>query len=980
MYAKNRDIKQKGLAMIFGMAVSITTATASHADDTEIFTAYTSTSPNSNVVFVLDTSGSMSDQPQGGTDSRSKMQIVKDVFEELIFDPNNPSDHTTINPNNNGLNFALMRFDEGNNGNSNGGYFITPLQTLNEDTKLQIWGAVNGLQANGWTPLAETAYEAKLYFSGERAHFGRTSSPGTNHTEIVDDNDNYISPFSNLTVGEDCSINNHLVILTDGLPTKDSNADSQINSLSDTDASCAFSDTQNTDCLPNVAKYLHDTDFLPNIDDIQNVKTHTIAFDLNDADAVALLQQTAQVGGGVHLSASGATLSEAITEVIASVVKSAKSFVTPATSISSANRFVHDNTLYFALFEPKVSPQWIGNLKGYMVDENGLLIDRNGNPALDDNGNFVSDISSKWSNGDGAEIGAGGAAAKILARTTPRRIYTQNSATPTASTLVNFEAANVTPADLQVDAQEVASLVNWVRSRDANAMLDPLHSTPQVVNYGGTIGTVIFFGTNEGLLHAIDAESGEEKFAFLPKALLGNLKTFRDDISGEDHPYGLDGPISVLVRDIDEDQNIEAGDGDRVIIIVGMRRGGNNYYALDVTNPNNPPTLLWQAIGGSTDFPNLAQSWSRAIITKVKTGNPSSPELKDIVIFAGGNDAQYDDGSTPDADTITGNTIYAVDLISGEPVWCSSSSTEACSVNAANQAFSGQPSLAISDMVHAIPSNLTAMDLDSDGTMDLLYAIDVMGNIFRIDFDTISGTDSDARYQPSGRLFANLAGNNRRFYNAINAAISQSGSQYKIHLNVGSGRRPNPLNRITSDRFYSMRDPHVQTALPSVSDFPVITESSLTNTTSSTTISADSKGWYFDLMGTGEKVLSKASTRGGYVFFTTYVPPEPPAADQQTCTPPLGMAYLYAIALDNSAALDEQRRIVLQSTGIPPDVTFLTLEQPDPTPDPENPYVSTDSKTVLLVGTELVSFGEVGQAKLTDALNKTAEKIYWHLN
>ena len=166
MHGQNRDIKQQGLAMMLGATVSMMTVTASYADDTEIFSAYTSSTPNSNVVFVLDTSGSMADQPQGGTDNRSKIQIVKDVFEKLIFDPNNPSDHNTINSNNEGLNFAIMRFDEGSNGNSNGGYFITPLQPLNDDTKGGIWTEVNALQANGWTPLAETAYEAKLFFSG----------------------------------------------------------------------------------------------------------------------------------------------------------------------------------------------------------------------------------------------------------------------------------------------------------------------------------------------------------------------------------------------------------------------------------------------------------------------------------------------------------------------------------------------------------------------------------------------------------------------------------------------------------------------------------------------------------------------------------------------------------------------------------------------------------------------------------------------
>jgi type IV pilus assembly protein PilY1 len=289
-------------------------------------------------------------------------------------------------------------------------------------------------------------------------------------------------------------------------------------------------------------------------------------------------------------------------------------------------------------------------------------------------------------------------------------------------------------------------------------------------------------------------------------------------------------------------------------------------------------------------------------------------------------------------------------------------------------------------MEHAIPSNPTAMDLDADGTMDRLYAIDVMGRIFRVDFNSTEGTNTNKHYVPTGRLYANLnpTDGDHRFYNAVNTAVSQVGAEYRIHLNVGSGRRPNPLNRTTSDQFYSVVDTHVFDAtLPSTDDAPVITASDLVNATTGTgNVEHDSKGWYFDLTDTGEKVLSKASTRGGYVFFTTYVPPVPPAQGTQSCEPPLGTAYLYVVAQSNSAALDTNRRITLQSSGIPPAPTFLTLEKDgNQISDPDNPYVSQDSKTILLVGTDKPELNSAdAQQTLTDALNRTAEKIYWKQN
>ena len=933
-------------AVTTALATLLLASGAVSADDTEIFTAYTAASPNSNVVFILDTSGSMKNQPQGAaSDSPTKIQIVKDVFEKLIFDPNNPADHSTINANNQGLNFALMRFDQGA---SDGGYFLTPLQLLSDSTKLPIWNQVSSLTADGSTPLAETAYEATLYFRGDKPHFGNISSPGTNDAGVLN-GARYRSPFTNQASQSECGINNHLVILTDGMPTSDGAADQLINGL--TGLSCSFTESQGnvagTDCLPQVAQYLHDTDFLPNVRDVQNVKTHTIAFDLNQADAVALLQQTAENGGGIFLPASNATqLSEAIAEIIRNVDTSAKSFVSPAVSLSDTNRFVHDNNLYFSLFEPSASPKWTGNLKGYQIDEDGELVDFSEPPiaALDDAGEISAAARSKWSAAvDGAEIGAGGAASRIgLART----LKTQN----TSNAIVEFNAANVSQADLgAADAAETTAIMNWASGKtdDGSGLRpkpigDPLHSTPQVVNYGGSIGSLIFFGTNEGFLHAIDAATGLEKFALIPRSLLGNLKTFKDDILGSRHPYGLDGPITVYRKDANGDGQITANGEDKVIVIVTMRRGGNQVFAFDVTNPDSP-SLQWQITGGSGDFAALGQTWSKPIVTKLNIGNFSSASQVDVVLFAGGYDAQYDDAgfsSTTATDGLKGNAIYAVNLSDGVLQW--SAGGGAASATAA--------SLLIPELTDAIPSELTYVDVNSDGVTDRIYATDITGKIFRIDFNTTQTSGANTSYLPQGRLFADLRSGNRRFYYAADLVYtySSSGFQPLLHLNVGSGNRSNPLNLAAEERFFSVRDSYVRTPLPE--DFSVITTTELTDTNILAPETTITRGWYFDLPR-GEKVLSMAGTIMGYTFFTSYVPPQPPAGP--TCTPPTGSGKLYAVSLFNSSALGVERGRVLHAGGIPPSPAFMAVDRStNPATNTSNPLASSMTRWVVLAGTE----------------------------
>ena len=68
-----------------------------------------------------------------------------------------------------------------------------------------------------------------------------------------------------------------------------------------------------------------------------------------------------------------------------------------------------------------------------------------------------------------------------------------------------------------------------------------------------------------------------------------------------------------------------------------MRRGGNHYYALDVTD-RNAPRYLWQIDGGAGDFARLGQSWSEMTLAKV----PFNDEDKVVLLFGGGYDENQD--------------------------------------------------------------------------------------------------------------------------------------------------------------------------------------------------------------------------------------------------------------------------------------------------------------------------------------------------
>jgi type IV pilus assembly protein PilY1 len=968
-----QGINQKFKAVMAGIALVMLCTAPVQADDTEIFIKNVKTSSNANIVFVLDSSGSMKDPPKNGDQTKSKIQIVKDVFHDLIFDPKG---NGQPNPKYKNLNLALMRFDKGNeaSNNSNGGYFITAMNKLNGQKANNYWEAVNGIQADGWTPLAETAYEAFLYFNGATPKFGSTSNPATNDTGILNGTV-YKKPEQkkNQNGNSQCELENHLVILTDGLPTKDSDADSLITGITGTD--CDFDNGEN--CLVDLASYMNSP---PDDSGHEQVTTHTIAFDLGDGTSASAeeqwLKSVSDAGGGMAINSnSHEKLISGIEDILKDVIDSARTSVSPATSLSSANNYVHDNTLYYALYQPTMTPKWKGNLKGYKMGQDGVLYDFS-DPAkkvvaTEDQivgdvsvkaGEIMPDVSSKWSTVDGNKTELGGVAGEVsLVRD---KVWAQTANNSTS--LEAFNKTNISAADLNVkNDTERNALVDWALGKSEtdsttlrlDLLGDPLHSPPQVVNYGGTVGPVGFFATNEGFLHAFQLEPvAKEMFSFMPYALLPNLTKFKDPESTTDpHPYGLDGYISVLVRDNNGDGKLvktSEENSDKVIVVVGMRRGGNNFYALDVTDPS-APALLWEVSGGATGFEKLGQSWSRPVISKMY--KPNTTDIVDVVLFTGGYDPGYDNTESvkyPAPGNPIGNAIYVVDLNNGSLIWSSDN----------DSTLAGQ-------MKHATPAGLTAVDVTQDGVVDVAYAIDILGNIFRVDFNTTN-------YVPKGQKIADLVeeGKNRRFYNAINVAYSFNGVRPVFHLNVGSGFRAHPLDLDAADLFYSVKDIHVFEPLPT--DFTAIKASDLQDK-STPNDTANDKGWFFslDFSDKGEKVLSKATTRGGYVFFTSYVPPQ----DQvESCNPPLGTSFVYAVNLNNGDGLQTDRHITIQATGIAPAPMFLTLHQdpdPDNPPTTEDPFTSNDSRTFVIVGTEKVEFED--EEKARSILDRVAEKIYW---
>jgi len=117
---------------------------------------------------------------------------------------------------------------------------------------------------------------------------------------------------------------------------------------------------------------------------------------------------------------------------------------------------------------------------------------------------------------------------------------------------------------------------------------------------------MVYVAANDGMLHAFDALTGQETWAFVPPQVMPNLWRLADKDYAGNHRFFVDGPLTV--------SDVQIGGAWKTILVGGLGKGGRGYYALDITNPG-APQFLWSI--SADDQPNLGYSYAPAVITKV---------------------------------------------------------------------------------------------------------------------------------------------------------------------------------------------------------------------------------------------------------------------------------------------------------------------------------------------------------------------------
>jgi len=954
----------------------------------------------------------------------SRMDVVKSAVTQLLTSVSN-------------VNIGLMRYDRSSDSSGEGGMVTKPVQELTDAYRTELITAVEGFEPSGGTPLSETLYEAYMYLSGGAVGYGSTSRACTaisngssdangtcssgavvNQPSVAESrtgglatSTTYRSPLAAST--SSCAVdNNHIIYLTDGLPTGDTGRNGLIRTLAGV-ASCPDADGDGTansdgDCLALLSEYMYEHNMQGNG---TKITSHYIGFgaDVVSADAVAYLTGAATAGtnadgtandrGTFHSADNIASLTTAFNAIVeTAVADTSATFTSPSVAVNSFNKTQVLEDMYVAMFKPTTATHWEGNLKKFKLRPIDV-VDTSTNPdtvtrslaivgkeadgdvatesAVDESSGFFSASAQDFwqaASDTNPDITTKGGAANLFPApfgASSRNVYTylSNVDHPSAPfPLLSAHPFNTSNAALNdtwlgtvaspgcgTDTNPCRNtLINWARG-DADgldtttddfrfAMGDPIHSQPAVVIYANSAAAtatnatlqekvndaLVFVATNDGYLHAIDVVTGIERWSFIPKEMLGTLKSLYIDApnpsAGTTKHYSLDGDIRVLQYDSNNDGKIDVTE-DRVILYVSQGRGGDSYYALDITN-KNAPRFLWRlssAADSSGDadktFNNIvSKSWSTPTLARIKVGDGSAQNSQRLVlVFGGGYDDMEDNQNYTATGNGYGNALYMVDAVKGTILW--------------RQTKVASGTSAFTKMTHAIPSAVTVIDTEGDGWTDRMYVGDMAGQIWRFDItngNSATGTGTNALV--AGGVIASLGAkaeatptvaNNRSFYNQPDVAkfIVRNGPSY-YNIAIGSGDRASPRsNTTTQDRFYSIRDYRLGKMTQSTYDTltPVIEGNLATVTgTSAATFASDSSGWKINLSST-EKALAQSITVDGVVMFTTFIAGT--ASSATSCLPTTGSGRAYSINVKSGVKHFDELYESFNTTGLPPTIS-----------------------------------------------------------
>lgn len=843
--------------------------------------------------YLLENYASGTDLRNGQIPQITRMSVAKNALTSFV--------ETTS-----GMRFGVASFNQPDWPNGGPGGRINANCGSDADT---VTDAIDALSANSNTPLAETLYEITRYFRGNTSAYDSIIPPEADDPTPT----SYTSP-----IQYRCQ-KNFSIVVTDGLPTWDTtfptddpadvantsaalpNWDGLVPSVdnpgppySDSIASGSEADEGYSLYLDDIAKFGYDIDFKTSGTDTaggsyqdpdflqQNLRTYTVGF----TTANQMLEDAADYSEGQYLQANNASqLTSALRSAISHVFTTSSSSSSVATN---STRLGTETRLYQARFN---SLDWTGEVLTFSINSDGST------QTTDDTDDYPRSSIPTAANRDiftynpdtglGVEFQWTGGTTG-LSEAQQDELHTDiNSAVDNLGVervaylrgdrsreQTTDEDTGVTTGDFRARSSLLGDIVNsdphYVGTPDFRYHLLPGTEGEAYATFRNSTAyrnrtPMLYVGANDGMLHAFNASTMIESFAYVPNGVFSKLSALTSpDYS---HMYYVDGsPRS-------GDAYINGGW--KTVLVGGLGAGGKSIYALDITNPAGfgASSVLWEF-----SHEHLGYTLSQPTIVRLNNGQWAA-------IFGNGYNSLNQPAITNGPNDPTAQ-LFIVNLADGSLI--AQIDTGARSSNTTGEVPAG---------LHNGLSTPTPVDVDGDRTTDYVYAGDLYGNLWKFDLTGSQINGWGVAYKsgqtPVPLFRATDASGNRQPITSRVEVGSHSEEGRMIYFGTGkyleTGDNTVPADPLVQT-FYGIHDDDPNSlnsarTRSNLQEQEIIAERTEFDTrvraVSDNTVASTQRGWYLDLVSPvngaeGERVVSNPILRAGRVIFTTLIPdPDP---------------------------------------------------------------------------------------------------------
>lgn len=508
----------------------------------------------------------------------------------------------------------------------------------------------------------------------------------------------------------------------------------------------------------------------------------------------------------------------------------------------------------------------------------------------------------------------------------------------------------------------------------------------------GSRANMLFVGANDGMLHGFDASNGVEKLAYIPQGIAqGSLRNLTDPTYT--HQYFVDG--TPFAGDAKVGTGTASSNPWKTVLVTGLGAGGKGYVALDVTNQAtftaaNVANLVIADTTATTD-PDIGNMFitpaidssdaSRSSqIVRVNANNAAKHRWA-LVLGNGYNSTneapvlivQYLDGSN---DVLTGQK--EIKKISP----CISVSSASAGTFDNTCPYKTNTGLTINGSTSNGLSTPRTVDLNDDGIVDVAYAGDLAGNLWKFDLSSKNPNEWKTSFtnQP---LFKAKTGQSFTTAPYVEPNFT-AGSGVQIH--ISSGRNLTLLDQTSNniETTYSLWDNSLFRVVPvdpnatslgnkleiqdlsstrintsnvmpatlieqTVSTTPVVDAGNNYYTSSNNPVNYDrlsgpDRGWFMDWKQSKQRVLRNSKSFDGQKIsiYSTIPSSATVGANVETCTPGVNSEKNFltilnmftgkpskALAYDLPATIAASTRANITTVELPPgDFTEVKTRNP----------------------------------------------------